>query len=138
MPETFQANTSRERFQDLAPPVLAKVDGRPIDIAHQQQAICEIIAMAKRGESFAVFPLNMDVLVKLRHLSNFRRAFRGLDSSRRTERRSLVSPPSRTCEFARPQGQISSFRWPTLPLKVIFPSISSALAAAPSGAWPRS
>ncbi len=75
MPETFQANTSRERFQDLAPPVLAKVDGWPINIAHQQQAICEIIAMAKRGESFAVFPLNMDVLVKLRHLSNFRRAF---------------------------------------------------------------
>lgn len=59
-----------------APPTLAVVDGWPINIANQKQAIDEIMAAASKGDSFSVWTLNMDFIVKLRQNSAFREAFR--------------------------------------------------------------
>jgi exopolysaccharide biosynthesis WecB/TagA/CpsF family protein len=57
------------------PPALATVDGWPINVADQRQAVAEIIAAAKGGESFAAFTLNLDHIVKLRRERRFREAY---------------------------------------------------------------
>lgn len=56
-------------------PTLATVDGWPITIANQRQAVDEITSAARRGESFAAFTLNLDHLVKLRSEPRFRHAY---------------------------------------------------------------
>ena len=80
------AVTSRETVHsDVLPPELcltsatenplAAVDGWPVNIATQAEAVEKIIAAASRGESFAVFTLNLDHLVKLRSSVAFRKAY---------------------------------------------------------------
>ncbi len=48
------------------PPALATIGGWPINISAQRQALCLIVEAAERGESFAVFTLNLDHLDKLK------------------------------------------------------------------------
>ncbi|MEM7749504.1 MAG: WecB/TagA/CpsF family glycosyltransferase [Pseudomonadota bacterium] len=55
--------------------VHAKVDGWTVNIANQSHAIQAIIDAACRGESFEVFTLNLDHLVKLRSDAEFREAY---------------------------------------------------------------
>ena len=55
---------------------IASVDGWPINIANEAQAIQSICAAASNGESFATFTLNLDHLVKLRRDGQFRDAYR--------------------------------------------------------------
>lgn len=62
-----------------APPArcaLAHVDGWPITLSTMSAAVSEIADAAERGESAAVFTLNLDHLVKLRSSETFRRAYR--------------------------------------------------------------
>ncbi len=54
---------------------LAAVDGWPVNVAAQAEAIDKITSAALRGESFAVFTLNLDHLVKLRSNALFRKAY---------------------------------------------------------------
>lgn len=54
---------------------LAAVDGWPVNIANQAEAVAKIAASAARGESFAAFTLNLDHLVKLRSSAKFRKAY---------------------------------------------------------------
>ena len=54
---------------------LAAVDGWPVNIVNQAEAVAKIIAAATRGESFAAFTLNLDHLVKLRSSAAFRKAY---------------------------------------------------------------
>ena len=58
------------------PTPLAKVDGWPINLATLDATIHEVVAAAKRAESFSVVTLNVDHLVKLRHSKAFRKAYR--------------------------------------------------------------
>ncbi|MEM9355402.1 MAG: WecB/TagA/CpsF family glycosyltransferase [Pseudomonadota bacterium] len=55
--------------------VQAKVDGWTVNIANQSHAIESIIEAASRAESFEVFTLNLDHLVKLRSDAAFREAY---------------------------------------------------------------
>ncbi|MEM7291658.1 MAG: WecB/TagA/CpsF family glycosyltransferase, partial [Pseudomonadota bacterium] len=55
--------------------VHAKVDGWTVNIANQSHAIQSIIDAASRAESFEVFTLNLDHLVKLRSDAAFRQAY---------------------------------------------------------------
>jgi len=57
------------------PPPLARISGRPINIANQRQAVCAIVDAAARGESFAAFTLNLDHLDKLKRDQRFREAY---------------------------------------------------------------
>ncbi len=57
------------------PATLATVDGWPINVANQDQAVSEIIKAAQAQESFAAFTLNLDHLVKLRAEPSFREAY---------------------------------------------------------------
>ena len=57
-------------------PALAAVDGWPINIANQAEALEAIIDAAHGGAGFALFTLNVDHLVKLRNDAAFRRAYR--------------------------------------------------------------
>lgn len=61
----------------LAPmhPTLATVDGWPINLAGPGSAVETIAAAARRGDSFTVFTLNLDHLVKLRSNGRFRAAY---------------------------------------------------------------
>lgn len=54
----------------------ARVDGWPINLANMRDAVMQIADAAERGESAAVFTLNLDHLVKLRTSDAFRRAYR--------------------------------------------------------------
>ena len=54
---------------------IAQVDGWPINIANQDQAVEAICSAAQRGESFATFTLNLDHIAKLRHDTSFREAY---------------------------------------------------------------
>ena len=54
---------------------LAAVDGWPVNIANEAEAVAKITAAAVRGDSFAVFTLNLDHLVKLRSSAVFRKAY---------------------------------------------------------------
>ena len=54
---------------------LATIAGWPINIAHQRQAIADVTGAAARGESFAVFTLNLDHLDKLKRDARFQRAY---------------------------------------------------------------
>ncbi len=63
-------------MSDTALPALATIDGWPITIANQRQAVDAIAGAARKGESFAAFTLNLDHLVKLRHEPRFRHAYR--------------------------------------------------------------
>ncbi len=54
---------------------LAAVDGWPVNIASQKEAIEKMTAAAARGESFAAVTLNLDHLVKLRSSAEFRKAY---------------------------------------------------------------
>jgi exopolysaccharide biosynthesis WecB/TagA/CpsF family protein len=54
---------------------LAAVDGWPVNIANEADAVAKITAAARRGESFAAFTLNLDHLVKLRSSAVFREAY---------------------------------------------------------------
>lgn len=54
---------------------LAAVDGWPVNIATQAEAVSKVMAAATRGESFAIFTLNLDHLVKLRTDAAFRKAY---------------------------------------------------------------
>lgn len=56
--------------------IRAIVDGWPINIPDQPTAIQSILDAVTRGESFSVFTLNLDHLVKLRSSEGFRRAYR--------------------------------------------------------------
>lgn len=56
-------------------PVLADIDGARITLANQAQAITAIIAAARAGETFSVFTLNLDHLVKRRQSEAFRAAY---------------------------------------------------------------
>lgn len=58
-----------------ATPYLAQIDGRGITCANLEQAIAQTIQRAKTGESFTVFTLNLDHLVKLRRSPAFREAY---------------------------------------------------------------
>ena len=55
---------------------IATVDGWPVNVADLSEAITEIVQTAKRGESFAVFTLNLDHLDKLRRSPRFREAYK--------------------------------------------------------------
>lgn len=55
---------------------IAEVDGWPINVATEADAIAKILDAAERGESFAAFTLNLDHLVKLRADAAFRDAYR--------------------------------------------------------------
>ena len=57
-------------------PALAAVDGWPINIANQAEALEAIIDAAHGGAGLALFTLNVDHLVKLRNDAAFRRAYR--------------------------------------------------------------
>ena len=61
---------------DAQLPPIATVDGWPINIANQADAVASICDAAERAESFAAFTLNLDHLVKLRNDRNFRIAYR--------------------------------------------------------------
>jgi exopolysaccharide biosynthesis WecB/TagA/CpsF family protein len=54
---------------------LAAVDGWPVNVATEAEAVEKITSAAARGESFAVFTLNLDHLVKLRSSAIFRNAY---------------------------------------------------------------
>lgn len=54
---------------------LAAVDGWPVNIATEAEAVAKIIAAAVQGDSFAAFTLNLDHLVKLRSNATFRKAY---------------------------------------------------------------
>ena len=54
---------------------LAAVDGWPVNIATEAEAVAKIADAAARGEGFAVFTLNLDHLVKLRSSAAFRKAY---------------------------------------------------------------
>lgn len=54
---------------------LAMVDGWPIHLATLDETVQAVAATAERGESAAVFTLNLDHLVKLRTSAAFRRAY---------------------------------------------------------------
>lgn len=54
---------------------LARVDGWPINLADMTEAVARIAETAERGESAAVFTLNLDHLVKLRTSAAFRSAY---------------------------------------------------------------
>ena len=56
-------------------PYLAKIDGCGINTADLDSAIRTIIARAKASESFSVFTLNLDHIVKLRRNGAFRNAY---------------------------------------------------------------
>ena len=58
-----------------ANPFLAQIDGRGINCPNLEQAIAQTIQRAKLGESFTVFTLNLDHLVKLRRSVPFREAY---------------------------------------------------------------
>ena len=60
---------------DTEKQVHAKVDGWTVNIANQAHAIKSIIEAAGRDESFEVFTLNLDHLVKLRSDPVFREAY---------------------------------------------------------------
>lgn len=62
-----------------ASPYLAQIDGRGINCANLEQAIAQTVLRAKAGESFTVFTLNLDHLVKLRRSSAFREAYAHAD-----------------------------------------------------------
>jgi exopolysaccharide biosynthesis WecB/TagA/CpsF family protein len=82
----MQDNTQRTPVDDVSTddrgihteplPALAAVDGWPINIANQAEALEAIIDAAHGGEGFALFTLNVDHLVKLRSDATFRRAYR--------------------------------------------------------------
>ncbi len=55
---------------------VAKVDGWPITLPNMREAVSAISDAAQRGESAAVFTLNLDHLVKLRTNEKFRHAYR--------------------------------------------------------------
>ena len=55
--------------------MLATVDGWPINVSTQQQAVEEIVSAAEKRDSFAAWTLNMDFLVKLRTNMAFRESF---------------------------------------------------------------
>ena len=57
------------------PQTIALVDGWPVNLADVKGAVTEIVQTAKRGESFAVFTLNLDHLDKLRRSPSFRAAY---------------------------------------------------------------
>ena len=57
------------------PPPLARIGGWPINIANQRQAVSAIVNAAARGESFALFTLNLDHLDKLKREPRFRDAY---------------------------------------------------------------
>ena len=54
---------------------LAAVDGWPVNIVNEAQAVNKIISAAACGDSFAAFTLNLDHLVKLRSSAVFRNAY---------------------------------------------------------------
>lgn len=57
-------------------PKIATVDGWAINLADQATAIDAIVAATRSGDSFTVFTLNLDHLVKLRSSGAFQRAYR--------------------------------------------------------------
>ena len=62
--------------QSLDGAPLAIVDGWPIHLANAQDSLETLIAAAERGEGFMFAPLNLDLLVKLRHDAAFVDAMR--------------------------------------------------------------
>lgn len=64
-------------FPTTAP--LARVDGRGINCPNMTHAVQETISRAKAGQSFSVFTLNLDHLVKLRRSPAFRDAYASAD-----------------------------------------------------------
>ena len=56
-------------------PALAEVDGWTITIPTLPAAVAEIVARAEKAESFTVFTLNLDHIVKLRRDPAFRAAY---------------------------------------------------------------
>ncbi|MDP8915725.1 MAG: hypothetical protein M3M95_00700, partial [Pseudomonadota bacterium] len=63
----------------LAPPTLAVVDGQPINLATQPDAVARVIRRAKTGLGFTLFTLNLDHLVKLRSDPRFQTAYARAD-----------------------------------------------------------
>ena len=59
--------------------ILASVDGWGITSATQDSALGEIIAAAKANQTFTVFTLNLDHIVKLRRNAEFRAAYTKAD-----------------------------------------------------------
>ena len=59
----------------LPSPPIAHIDGWPVNLADLTSAVTVIVQAARRGESFAVFTLNLDHLDKLRRSSRFRAAY---------------------------------------------------------------
>lgn len=62
-----------------ASPSLANIDGRGINCPNPAQAIADTIRRAKQAESFTLFTLNLDHLVKLRRSPAFRNAYASAD-----------------------------------------------------------
>ena len=52
-------------------PALAQVDGWPIHLANATDSLAALVAAARRGDGFMFAPLNLDLLVKLRHDGTF-------------------------------------------------------------------
>ncbi len=61
---------------NLTPDVSANVDGWGISVPDLDSAVAAIAARASRSESFSVFTLNLDHVVKLRRDAAFRSAYR--------------------------------------------------------------
>lgn len=57
-------------------PAACQVDGWPINIATQGQAVSAAVDAATRGQGFTLFTLNLDHLVQLRSDAHFREAYR--------------------------------------------------------------
>jgi exopolysaccharide biosynthesis WecB/TagA/CpsF family protein len=73
-PSIEQANICLMRHGPPRQP--PKVDGWPITLPNQTEALEAIVRSGTAGESFAVFTLNLDHLVKLRRNKAFQNAYR--------------------------------------------------------------
>lgn len=68
--------TSHDDAQRLtAYPALARIDGQPINLATQGDAVAAMIGAARAGRGFTLFTLNLDHLVKRRADAAFRAAY---------------------------------------------------------------
>jgi exopolysaccharide biosynthesis WecB/TagA/CpsF family protein len=93
-PSIEQANICLMRHGPPRQP--PKVDGWPITLPNQAAALEAIVQAGKAGESFAVFTLNLDHLVKLRRNTAFRDAYR--------QARFITADGAPVARLARRQG----------------------------------
>lgn len=63
-------------MSNTAPRTLATIDGWPVNLASEAEAVQHIAGAAERSEPFSAVTLNLDHLVKLRREPRFRHAYR--------------------------------------------------------------